>query len=54
MATVMKLVIRGVQVEIRDDLYRDCSEQELERRKAEAKRVAGRMLAELIEEGKMK
>ena len=54
MAIVMELVIRGVPVEIRDDGYRDCTPQEIERRKAEAKRVAGRMLAQLLEEGKMK
>ncbi|MBQ9773132.1 MAG: hypothetical protein IJW30_00535 [Clostridia bacterium] len=40
-------------VRIVDDAYRDCTREEMERRRAETRRVAGEILLRLTLEGKI-
>lgn len=49
MAIVAEYIIRGVKVKVSDEAYRDASPEEIERRRAEARRVAGRLIARIRE-----
>lgn len=53
MAIVYESRESGALVRIVDDAYRGCSEEELERRRQETRKVAGRILARLMMEGKI-
>ena len=51
MAMVKEIRLEAGVVRIHDDAYRDASEEEMERRRAAIRRIAGQMLARLPRRG---